>query len=75
MSGPDDEREHGLQEGLESSEGDPRVLLLLNAALSTLFALVFVYGASLIDLLPFLPRTVIAVALGVFLLTHVVSKP
>ncbi|OLZ40218.1 hypothetical protein A6E15_04125 [Natrinema saccharevitans] len=75
MPGPDDERSDGLQAGLESSEGDPRVLLVLNAALSTLFAALFVWGASRLDILAFTPTTIVAVALVVFLLTHVVSRP
>ncbi|MFC6769606.1 hypothetical protein [Natrinema soli] len=75
MSGPDDERDGSLQAGLESSEGDPRVLLVLNAVLSTLFAALFVWGASRLDLFVFTPTSVAAVAIVVFLLTHVVSRP
>ncbi|ELY67504.1 hypothetical protein [Natrinema versiforme] len=75
MAEPDGEPDDGLQEGLESSQGNPRVLLLLNAVLSTLFALLFVWGASRIDILVFTPTSVATVALVVFLLTHVVSRP
>ncbi|MGQ3410790.1 hypothetical protein ACT4ML_00805 [Natrinema sp. LN54] len=75
MAEPDGEPDDGLQEGLESSQGDPRVLLLLNAVLSTLFAAMFVWGADLIGALVFTPVTVAAVALAVFVLTHVVTRP
>ncbi|QCS41836.1 hypothetical protein [Natrinema versiforme] len=75
MAEPDGEPDDGLQGGLESSQGDPRVLLLLNAVLSTLFAAMFVWGADLIGALVFTPVTVAAVALAVFVLTHVVTRP
>ena len=74
MADPDAGRD-GLQEGLESSQGDPRVLVVMNAVLSTLFAAMFVWGLHLIGALEFRALTVVGVAVAVFLLTHLVTRP
>ncbi|WP_440763866.1 hypothetical protein [Natronorubrum sp. DTA7] len=74
MTDPDAEPD-GLTEGLESSEGDPRVLVAMNAVLSTLFAAMFVWGADLVGALEFGVATVAVVAVAVFVLTHVVTRP
>lgn len=73
MADPDDERE-GLQEGLESSHGDPRVLFVLNVVLSTLFAVMIVRGADLIGVLEYDLAPVAVVAVGLILLTHVMTQ-
>lgn len=64
----------GLQEGLESSKGDPRVLTALNAVLSLLFAWWIVWGAALIGMIEYSRTTVLAFAVGLFLLTYVVTQ-
>lgn len=74
MADPDAERE-GLRDGLESSQGDPRVLVVLNAVLSTAFAVMFVWGADLIGALEFGVASVAIVAIAVFVLAHVMSRP
>lgn len=73
MSGPDADRE-GLREGLESSHGDPRVLLVLNAVLSMLFAWMLVTGADFVGMLEFSLASIAIVAGGLFVLTHLVTR-
>ncbi|NUB93280.1 hypothetical protein HTZ84_00560 [Haloterrigena sp. SYSU A558-1] len=73
-AGSDDERD-GFEEGLESSRGDPRVLLALNAVLSTLFAVLIVWGASIVGTLEFGPATVVPAAIGLFVLALVMTRP
>ncbi|MFC6731147.1 hypothetical protein [Haladaptatus sp. DYSN1] len=56
----------------QKSQGDPRVLFVMNVVLSVLFASLVVWGASLISLWAFTPVNV-ALATGVFVvLTHFV---
>ena len=57
---------------MANSPGDPRVLLVMNVALSTAFAAVVVYGASLVGLGPFTLQRVGMLALVLTLLTHLV---
>ena len=57
---------------MANSSGDPRVLLVMNVVLSTAFAAVVVYGASLVDLGPFTLQRVGMLALVLTLLTHLV---
>ncbi|WP_306052901.1 hypothetical protein [Natronococcus wangiae] len=73
MADPDADRD-GLREGLESSHGDPRVLLVLNAVLSTLFAWILVAAGDFVGMLEFSLTTVAAVAAGVFVLTFVMTR-
>ncbi|ELY52552.1 hypothetical protein [Natronolimnohabitans innermongolicus] len=73
MADPDDGRS-GLQDGLESSEGDPRVLALMNAVLSTLFAAMIVWGLSLVGTLEYSLTTVALAAVALFVLTHVMTR-
>ncbi|ELY47451.1 hypothetical protein [Natronorubrum sulfidifaciens] len=64
----------GFREGLESSRGDPRVLAVLNALFSVLFAVMIVQGASLIGALEYRMTTVAGVAVGLFVLTYVMAR-
>ncbi|ELY93415.1 hypothetical protein C483_05598 [Natrialba hulunbeirensis JCM 10989] len=73
-SGTDGDR-GGFREGLESSAGDPRLLIVLNAILSALFAWWLVWGAALVGALEYSLATVAVVAVGLFLLTHVMTRP
>ena len=73
MADPDDGRS-GLRDGLESSEGDPRVLALMNAVLSTLFAAMIVWGLSLVGTLEYSLATVAFAAVALFVLTHVMTR-
>ncbi|WP_121741348.1 hypothetical protein [Natronorubrum halophilum] len=72
MAGPDSERD-GIREGLESSRGDPRVLVALNVVLSTMFAVMLVWGLFLVGALEFSVVTVAVVAVVLFVLTYVLT--
>ncbi|WP_137288968.1 hypothetical protein [Natronorubrum halophilum] len=72
MAGPDRERD-GIREGLESSRGDPRVLVALNVVLSTMFAVMLVWGLFLVGALEFSVVTVAVVAVVLFVLTYVLT--
>lgn len=56
------------------SQGDPRVHLVMNLVLSTLFASVVVWGLSVLDIVPFTLRNVAIGALGLALVTLVVLR-
>jgi hypothetical protein len=56
------------------SDGDPRVLFALNAALSSLFAAVVVWGLSFVGVVEFTPRAVAALAAVLVVLTHLVVR-
>lgn len=71
MSEPDDRE--GFREGLQSSKGDPRVALLLNAVLSLLFAWTAVAGLDLIGVVELTLGNVVTGAVVVFALTYVVA--
>ncbi|SIR57596.1 hypothetical protein [Natronorubrum thiooxidans] len=73
MADPDADRD-GLREGLESSRGDPRVLAVLNALLSVLFAVMIVRGAALVGALEYQTTTVAGVAVALFVLTSVMTR-
>ncbi|MWV63505.1 hypothetical protein GRS48_01515 [Halorubrum sp. JWXQ-INN 858] len=62
----------GVRAGVEESKGDPRLVLLLNAVLSTWFAWTVVWGADLLGLLEYTLTNVATLALLVFALTYVV---
>lgn len=72
MGSDDEQPKAGVQDGLESSSGDPRVLLMMNAVLSTLFAAMVVWGLDVIGILTFSPLGVVFVALCLFVLTRTV---
>lgn len=72
----DDQREtgedsEGIREGVEGSKGDPRVVLLLNAALSGMFAWTAFWGLQLLDIAQVTATNVASLALVVFALTYV----
>ncbi|EMA35395.1 hypothetical protein [Halobiforma nitratireducens] len=77
MAGSDegDRNRKGFREGLESSHGDPRVLVAINAVLSAAFAWLLVWGADLVGAAAMTLPNVAIVAVGVFVLTHVVTRP
>lgn len=62
----------GIREGVESSDGDPRVVLLLGAVLSLGFAWTVVWGLDLLGALTFSLGSFAAAALVLFALTYVV---
>ncbi|OYR86949.1 hypothetical protein DJ71_05800 [Halorubrum sp. E3] len=62
----------GIRGGVEGSEGDPRVVLLLNAVLSGLFAWTAFWGLQLLDVAEVTATNVASLALVIFALTYVV---
>lgn len=63
----------GFEEGLSASAGDPRVLLIMNAVLSTLFSWSIVWGLSLLDIAEFTVINVATGAIVLFSLTYLVT--
>ncbi|MFB6135085.1 MAG: hypothetical protein ABEJ55_08865 [Halanaeroarchaeum sp.] len=53
------------------SQGDPRVLFVMNLVLSFVFSYVVIWALSLVDALAFSWRTVGFATLGLMILTHV----
>ncbi|THE63972.1 hypothetical protein D8Y22_15300 [Salinadaptatus halalkaliphilus] len=74
MADSDADRD-GFREGLESSHGDPRVLVVINAVLSLAFSWLLVWGADVVGAVEFTVTNVVIVAVGLFVLTHVVTRP
>ena len=56
-----------------ANDGDWRVHLLINLVLSSIYATVVVYGASLIKLWTFTPGHVAGLAVVIFIATYLVS--
>jgi len=63
----------GFEAGVASSEGDPRVLLVLNAVLSTLFGWTIVWGLSYLGFLEFGFVNVATAAILLFAMTYLVT--
>lgn len=63
----------GFGEGIATSDGDPRVLLTLNAVLSTLFGWTLIGGLSVLDVAAFSVINVATAAIVVFTLTYAVT--
>ncbi|ACM58287.1 hypothetical protein [Halorubrum lacusprofundi] len=61
----------GIREGVEGSKGDLRVVLLLNAVLSGMFAWTAFWGLQLLDVAEVTATNVASLALIVFALTYV----
>lgn len=55
-----------------ASQGDPRVLFVMNAVLSAAFSAVVVFGLSFVGLLTFSWTTVALAASGLMLLTWLI---
>lgn len=54
------------------ARGDPRVHVVMNAALSTVYAAVVVWGLDFIDLVAFTVRNVAVAAVVIFALTYLI---
>lgn len=63
----------GFSEGAAASAGDPRVLLAINAVLSTLFGWTIVGGLSFLDVVAFDAINVATAAIVIFALTYLVT--
>ena len=57
-----------------ASEGDPRVLWVMNVALSSAFAVAVVWGLSFLDLASFTLTNVATLALLVVAVTYLVTR-
>lgn len=68
------EEAKGFSEGAATSQGDPRVLLAINAVLSTMFGWTIVGGLSVLDVVAFDPINVATAAIVIFGLTYVVTQ-
>jgi len=64
----------GFQEGVEASQGDPRVVLAITVVLSVLFGWTIIGGLSLLDMVAFDLRNVATAAIVVFSLTYLVTQ-
>ncbi|MFP9192964.1 hypothetical protein [Natronosalvus vescus] len=74
MSDPEaDEKSRGFSEGLSSSQGDIRVLFVLNALLSTLFGWTIIWGLSLLGMAEYSLINVATAAIVLFALTYAVT--
>ena len=63
----------GFGEGVATSDGDPRILLGLNAVLSTLLGWTIIGGLSLLEVTTFSVINVATAAIIVFTLTYAVT--
>ncbi|MFC7187485.1 hypothetical protein [Halorubrum yunnanense] len=66
------EEQKGIREGIEESEGDPRLILLMNGLLSGVFALTVVWGLDRIGIAGFTAPNVATLALIIFAATYLV---
>ena len=72
MSDSDSERD-GFEAGAAGSQGDPRVLIAMNAVLSTLFAWTIVWGLSFLGAVEFGLINVATAAIVLFAITYLVT--
>jgi len=63
----------GFNEGAAASQGDPRLLVAINAVLSTLFGWTIVGGLSFLDVVAFDLINVATAAIIIFSLTYLVT--
>ncbi|OYR41153.1 hypothetical protein DJ82_01195 [Halorubrum sp. Ib24] len=66
------EEEKGIREGIEESEGDPRLILLLNAVLSGGFAWTVLWGLDRAGMATLTAANVGLLALVIFAATYLV---
>jgi hypothetical protein len=71
MTDPDPD---GFEAGAANSAGDPRVVLLLNAVLSTLFALTITWGLDFVGTLEFTVTNAATLAILLFAVSYLVSS-
>lgn len=63
----------GFDEAVSASQGDPRVLIAMNAVLSTLLGWTIIGGFSLLDMVTFDVLNVVTAAIVIFALTYLVT--
>jgi hypothetical protein len=69
----DDGEAGGFEAGVSGSRGDPRVLFVLNAALSASFGATVVWGLSMLDAAELSILNVATAAIVLFSLTYLVT--
>lgn len=69
-----DQDQNGFEEGISSSSGDPRVLLVLNALLSALFGTTIVWGLSLLEMAELSLVNALTATIIIFAFTYLVIK-
>lgn len=69
----DAEEPEGFSEGVTSSRGDPRVLLVMNLVLSTLFAVSIIWGLSFVGIVEYTLINVATAAILLFAATYAVT--
>jgi hypothetical protein len=70
----DDTDSDGFGAGADRSKGDPRVVLALNAVLSTVFAFIIVWGLDLIGAMEYTLVNVATVAVLLFAVAYAVAS-
>ena len=68
----DGDEPKGVRRGVEESTGDPRLLVLLNAVLSTWLAWTAVWGLDLLAVVDYSLTNVATLAIAIFALTYLV---
>lgn len=68
-----DADDSGFSDGVAASSGDPRLLLGLNAVLSTLFGWTIVGGLATLDITALSPINVATASIVIFTLTYMVA--
>ncbi|MFC4359761.1 hypothetical protein ACFO0N_17590 [Halobium salinum] len=63
-----------FEDGASRSAGDPRVLFVINAVLSTVFAGTVVWGLDFLGILPFTWPTVLSFAAVLVAITYLVTR-
>lgn len=67
-----DEETKGFNEGVESSSGDPKLLLGMNAVFSIILGWTIIGGLSIIDLAAFTLLNVASLSIATFALTYMI---
>lgn len=73
MTDAEESETDGFDDAVTSSQGDPRVLLAMNAVLSTLFAVSIVWGLSFVGFLEFGLVNVLTAIILLFTVTYAVT--
>lgn len=70
----DDSDSEGFGAGAERSKGDPRVVLALNAVLSTVFAFTIVWGLDFVGALEYNLLNVATVGILLFAVSYAIAS-
>lgn len=70
----DDSDPEGFQAGAEQSKGDPRVVIALNAVLSTMFAATIAWGMGFVGFIEYNLVNTATIAILLFTATYVLTR-